>query len=170
MASTSITLEPAPTATLGRTDATRRWAMRFPDGELRFAGTTRVEADHAGATLEALAGPDLARALVRVELGVVLSDGAGPYLVDVDGALVLVVGSHGASSDVSVAISEAAPDHDIGLVAPLGSGVWIWRAVAAVAPGQRVMALDQLADCGDLLAAQGWEARWNAPAAIDPAE
>ena len=144
--------------------------MRFPDGELRFAGTTRVEADHAGATLEALAAADLARALVRVELGVVLSDGAGPYLVDAHGAIVLVVGSHEASSDVSVAISEAVPDHDIGLVAPLGSGVWIWRAVATVTPAQRVAALDQLADCRDLIAAQGWETRWRAPAPGDPAE
>ena len=144
--------------------------MRFPDGELRFAGTTRVEADQAGATLEALAVPDLPRALVRVELGVVLSDGAGPYLVDAQGALILVVGSHEASSDVSVAISEAAPDHDIGLVAPLGSGVWIWRAVAAVTPVQRVTALDQLAKCRDLIAARGWETRWRAAAAVDPAE
>jgi hypothetical protein len=169
MASASITLEPAPSATLGRTDTTRRWAMRFPDGRVRFAGTTRVEADQATATLEALAVPELHRALVRVELGVVLSDGAGPYLVDANGALVLVVGSHEASTDVSVAISEAAPNHDIGLVAPLGSGVWVWRAMASVAPAQRVSALDELAECRDLSAAAQWQTRWRSTARADPA-
>ncbi len=156
-----MTIEPEPSAALGKTDPTRRWVMRFPDGARRFAGATRVEAERARATLEARAAPDLDRALVRVELGVVLSDGAGPYLVGANGGLVLVVGSHDASSDVCVAIGEASPHHDIGLVVPRGSGVWIWRVMAAIAPAQRVAALDQLAECRDLPAAEAWQTQWR---------
>lgn len=155
-----VTIEPAPTAMLGRSDVTRRWAMRVTDGSSRFSGVTRVEAERAASSLATLAPDDLDRALVRVELGVVLSEGAGPYLVDAVGGLVLVVGSHDALSDLSVAIGEARPDHDIGLVAALGSGVWIWRAMATIAPVDRVAALDGLAECGDLVAVHEWERTW----------
>jgi hypothetical protein len=166
----AITTEPAPAATLGKTDATRRWALRFPDDIDRFAGITRVEADTALPVLETLETVDLARALVRIELGVVLSEGAGPYLVDAIGSLVLVVGGHDAAPDVSVAIGEARPGHDIGLVSPVGSGVWVWRAMVAIAPADRIAALDALAACADLAAARGWERAWRRSPAVEPGE
>lgn len=143
-------------AALGSSDPTRRWALRFPDGAVRFAGVTRIE---GFAAAEALAGePDPGRALVRVTLPVVLSDGAGPHLVDADGRLVLALGPHPHVAGTSVAMGEAAPDHAIGLVEPAGDGgLWRWVALARVAPGGRVAALDAIDAAPDRAAAARWE-------------
>ena len=143
-------------AALGSSDPTRRWALRFADGSVRFAGVTRIE---GFAVAPALAGaPDPARALVQVTLPVVLSDGAGPHLVDADGRLVLALGPHPHVADASVAMGEAAPDHAVGLVEPAGDGgLWRWVARARVAPDGRVAALDALDAAPDREAAARWE-------------
>ena len=142
-------------AALGSSDPTRRWALRFADGSVRFPGVTRIEGFAAAA---ALAGePDPGRALVQVTLPVVLSDGAGPHMVDAEGRLVLALGSHPHVAGASVAMGEAAPDHAIGLVEPADGGLWRWVARARVAPEGRVAALDAIDDAPDREAAVRWE-------------
>lgn len=143
-------------AALGGSDPTRRWGLRFGDGVVRFAGVTRTE---GAAAAEALAGePDPDRVLVHVTLPVVLSDGAGPHLVDAGGRLVLVLGPHPHLAGASVAMGEAAPDHAIGVVEPADAGgLWRWVALARVAPGGRVAALDAIDAAPDRAAAVRWE-------------
>jgi hypothetical protein len=143
-------------AALGSSDPTRRWALRFPDGVERFAGLTRIEGFAVADALAGEADPD--RALVPVTLPVVLSDGAGPHLVDADGRLVLALGAHPAIAGASVAMGEAAPAHAVGLVERAGDGpLWRWVARARVAPGDRVEALDALDAAPDRAAAVRWE-------------
>jgi hypothetical protein len=143
-------------AALGSSDPTRRWALRFADGRERFAGVTRIEGFAAVEALAEEADPD--RALVQVTLPVVLSDGAGPHLVDADGRLVLALGPHPHVAGASVAMGEAAPAHAIGLVERAGDGpLWRWVARALVAPAERVAALDALDAAADRAAAVGWE-------------
>lgn len=144
-------------AALGAPDPTRRWALRFPDGAVRFPGVTRIE---GFAAAEALAGePDPDRALVQVTLPVVLSDGAGPHLVDVSGRLVLALGPHPRIAGTSVAMGDAAPDHAVGLVERAGDGpLWRWVALARVGPEERVAALDAIDAAADRDAARRWEA------------
>lgn len=77
MTAPGFTIAAAPAATLGRTDLTRRWAIANPTRAC-FAGVTRVEAAAAIPVIEGLGQTDVDQALIRVELGVVLSDGAGP--------------------------------------------------------------------------------------------
>lgn len=145
-------------AALGSSDPTRRWALRFADGTVRFAGVTRIEGFAAAAPLGAAPDPD--RALVQVTLPVVLSDGAGPHLVDADGRLVLALGPHPHIDGTSVAMGEAAPGHAIGLVEAAGEGgVWRWVARARVAPEGRIAALDAIDAAPDREAAARWEAR-----------
>jgi hypothetical protein len=97
---------------------------------------------------------------VQVTLPVVLSDGAGPHLVDADGGLVLALGPHPHIAGASVAMGEAAPDHAIGLVEAAGDGgVWRWVARARVAPEGRIAALDDIDAAPDREAAARWEGR-----------
>jgi len=139
-------------AVLGSSDPTRRWALRFPDGTERFAGVSRIEGFAVAEALAGVAEPD--RVLVRVTLPVVLSDGAGPHLVDADGRLVLALGAHPRIAGTSVAMGEAAPAHAIGLVERAGDGpLWRWVARAQVAPADRVTALDALDAAADRAAA-----------------
>ena len=56
-----------------------------------FAGLTRPESEAVAQWLEGFDASGRTAALIPIELGVVLSDGAGPHLLDVSGALVLVV-------------------------------------------------------------------------------
>jgi hypothetical protein len=143
-------------AALGSSDPTRRWALRFADGSVRFAGVTRIEGFAAAAALAR--EPDPGRALVQVTLPVVLSDGAGPHLVDADGRLVLALGPHPHVAETWVAMGEAAPDHAIGLVEPAGDGgLWRWVTRARVVPEGRVAALDALDAAPDREAAARWE-------------
>ena len=144
-------------AALGSSDPTRRWALRFPDGTDRFAGVTRIEGFEVAEALAGEADPD--RALVQVTLPVVLSDGAGPHLVDAAGRLVLALGPHPRIGGASVAMGEAAPDHPVGLVERAGDApLWRWVAHARVAPGERVAARDALDGAPDRDAARRWEA------------
>lgn len=153
---------PDPAAPLGRSDRTRRWRLCFADGGTGFPGLTPVEADRVGARLDGLPGSRRRRCLVAVELGVVLSDGAGPYLVDADGALVLVVGPHPAMPGSAVAMGPAEPGtHRVGAVTDRGGGVWEWLASGVVSDGRRIAALDDLADVEDAEAVTAWERRWS---------
>lgn len=144
-------------AALGGSDATRRWGLRFPDGRTRFAGVTRPEGLAAAPVLAELAGVDAERALVQVALPVLLSEGAGPHLVDASGRLVLVLGPHPSVAEARVAMGEPSPDHAVGLVEPVEGGVWRWLARAAVEPSGRVAALDALDAVADRASAIAWE-------------
>jgi hypothetical protein len=152
----------APDAPLGRADATRRWALRFPDGRVRFPGVIRPDAAAAVDVLSAMA-PDLwDAALVRVELEVVLSDGAGPYLVAPDGTLVLVLGTHPEIRDLAIAMGQ--PDgtrHLVGLVRELAGGVWGWWTSAGVPSSARVAALDALVELASADEVDGWARRFG---------
>lgn len=153
----AIDIVAAPDAPLGRADHTRRWALRFPDGADRFPGVIRPEAEAAAAVMGAMAPAAWSTALVRVDLEVVLTDGAGPYLLDVDGTLVLVLGGHPAMADLCVAMGQ--PDgatHHVGLVREVAGGVWGWFADARVPSSARVQALDGLVTTGSPADVEGW--------------
>jgi hypothetical protein len=153
-------LVPCQGAPLGGGDPTRRWGVRCADGVVRWPGLTRPE---AVALVDALEGRDvvLADVLVQVELDVVLSDGAGPYLVDADGLLVLVVGPHPAADGDHVAIGQPGPQRArIGAVRRTGfAGGWVWIVRAEVPGPARITALDALAAAGDQAALRGWADR-----------
>ncbi len=158
----SATTVPAPDATLGRADPTRRRRLRFSDGREGFPGVTAVEADRVGDVLDALESADRGAHLVAVGLDVVVSDGAGPYLVDAEGRLMLVVGAHPAVPETSVALGPGAPGrHRVGAVRAASPGLWRWVACADVPDGRRVEALDGLAAAADPAALGGWEAAWG---------
>ncbi len=91
-----------------------------------------------------------------ITLPVVLSDGAGPYVLDADGRITLVLAPHPAVAGAHLAMGEAAPDHRIGLVRPVAGPVWEWVARAEVAAARRVDALDALDAVADEQAAAVW--------------
>lgn len=145
-------------APLAGGDPTRRFGVDV-GGVVRFPGLTRPEANDACTWLGTMDGDACATALVPVELGVVLSDGAGPHLLDADGTLVLVLGPHAHIAGASVAMGSPSPLHAVGLVRPDGPG-WRWIVRAAVGDAQRIAALDALDVCADEAAAREWGARW----------
>ena len=151
-------IAPTPDAPLGRSDATRRWALAFEDGTPWFPGLTRPEAEAAAPWLAPMRPAERRDALVAVVLPVVLSDGAGPYVIDGRGRLVLVLGPHRSLGGASVAMGPAEPDHVLGLVERNGAG-WRWIARAEVAPADRIAALDELDEVSDLPAAAAWADR-----------
>lgn len=158
-----IALIPAPHAPSGRGDVTRRWALRWPDGAVRFAGVTRTEGAAAARGIARI-GPPAGRALVQVALPALLSEGAGPHLLDAEGRLVIALGPHPHLAGRRVAMSEPRPRHRIGLIEQAGAGlVWRWRLVADVSAERRVAALDALDACADEPAARAWQARWGQP-------
>lgn len=149
----------APDAPLGAGDPTRRHAVRF-EGRALMPGLTRPEADAAAQWLRAVPGPDRALALAEVSLPVVLSDGAGPHLLDADGALVLVLAEHPRLAGASVAMGAPSPLHAVGVVRPLPGGGWIWLARAQVPDARRVAALDALDAVGDGSGLAAWADEW----------
>ena len=157
-----ITIVPAPEAPAGRSDPTRRWALAFPDGAVRFPGVARTEAARAAPGLAGLEPAALERALVEVALPVVVSEGAGPYLLDAGGRLTLALGSHPRVAEAAVAMSEPLPGYRLGLVRRrAGEGVWTWLAMAEVSEEERVQALDDLDEQGAEEALGDWERRWR---------
>lgn len=154
-------LVPAPGAPLGAGDPTRRWALAFAGGAVRFPGITRTEADRVAAALGAAAPERRDRMLVEVALPVLLSEGAGPHLLDASGALVLGLAAHPALAPARVAMGSAPGGERIGLAAALGAGLWEWR-VSAVVPGpRRVAALDALDAAAGDADALAWQGRWR---------
>jgi hypothetical protein len=81
---------------------------------------------------------------VAVTLPVLLTDGAGPHLVDEAGTLVLALGPHPAVPEAKVAMGPAAGGVVVGLVRPVGGPVWAWLVRAEVAEAERTRALDVL--------------------------
>jgi hypothetical protein len=141
-------------------DPTRRWALAFPDGAVRFPGIARTEAEEAIAALGRMEPARWERSLVEVTLPVLLSEGAGPYLLDDGGRLVLVLGPHPHLEGARVAMGQPAPDHRIGLVSPRGEGrIWEWLADAPVPAARRIDALDALDAVADVEGALRWQAR-----------
>ena len=104
-----IAIREAPAAPAGSGDPTRRWALAFPDGATRFPGIARTEGQAVLAALEGVAPADWDRHLVEVTLPVLLSEGAGPHLLDAGGRLTLALGAHPALEGERVAMGEAAP-------------------------------------------------------------
>jgi len=158
-----ITVVASPRAPAGSADPSRRWALAFPDGIERFAGITRPEGDAAAPALGEMAPGGWERALVEVVLAVVLSEGAGPYMLDASGRITLVLGPHPRVAGAHLAMGEPAPAHRIGLVRRRDDGpVWEWTARSDVAPARRVEALDELDTAADAGEAGAWERRWRA--------
>ncbi len=152
-----IALRDAPSAPAGAGDPTRRWALEFPDGRTRFPGIAPTEARSVMPELERLDPGGWDRALVEVALPVVLSDGAGPHLLDASGRLTLALGPHPVLAGLRVAMGEPSPDHRIGLVRRVGGRLWTWVVDAEVAPARRVEELDRLDAAADEEAARGWQ-------------
>jgi hypothetical protein len=156
----AIALVPAPDAPAGASDATRRWALAFPDGAVRFAGLTPEEAAAVPAAMAGWAPGRWDRALVEVVLPVIVSDGAGPYLLDATGRITLALGDHPTLPGLRVAMGEPRPRHRVGLVRPTGEvRLWEWGWDAEVDPEMRVAALDALEGVTDADGADGWQRR-----------
>ena len=146
-----------PSAPAASADPSRRWAIRLPDGRERFGGVTRPEAQRAIPALAALHGDAWDAALIEVTLPVLLSGGAGPYLLDAEGRITLVLGAHPAIPEAHLAMGEAQPDHRVGLVRRVADGAtWEWIAARRVAPGSRVATLDDLDGLTDRAQAERW--------------
>lgn len=155
---TEIAIVAAPRAPAGSGDPSRRWALAFPDGIERFAGITRLEGEAVIPALGASRADRWEAALVEVTLAVLLTEGAGPYMLDASGRITLVLGPHPALSGIHLAMGEPTPDHRIGLVRRRVDGpVWEWVVRSDVAPDRRVGALDELDALTDLAAAGEWE-------------
>lgn len=147
-------------APLGRGDATRRFGLRLADGAVCFKGLTRPEGTAAAPGIARVEASG-SRALVAIPLPALLSEGAGPHLLDSDGRVVIALGEHPRLGGRRVAMGEPAPGHRLGLVADTsGARVWCWVVRATVAAQQRVAALDELDACADDAAAWAWQARW----------
>ena len=149
----------APDAPLGGGDPTRRHAVRAA-GRVLMPGLTRPEAEAAAQWLRDVPGPDQLLALAEIALPVLLSDGAGPHLLDSDGGLVLVLGAHPHLAAAGVAMGAPSPRHAVGVVRALPAGGWIWLARAEVPEAQRVPALDALDAVGDAAGLAAWADAW----------
>jgi len=155
---------PANDAALGSGDPTRRWALADHRGAVRWPGLTRNEADALAVALSVSDPADADAVLGQVELGVVLSDGAGPYLLDADGVLVLVIDAHPRVDGVAIAMANTATDRvRIGAVRPLAAaGGWQWLARTGCAAVDRIRALDELAAATTTAGLREWHQTWNA--------
>jgi hypothetical protein len=155
-----------PGAPLGAGDPTRRHGIEEDGcGPILFPGLTAPEAREAARTLGPLTADERRRRLVAVALPVVVSDGAGPYLLDARGRLTLAVADHPAVPGGRVAIGRGHPRHRVGLVAPAPPGTgWRWEAWAEVSAEDRVAALDGLDAVADAEGLPAWTAAWSATA------
>jgi hypothetical protein len=140
-------------------DPTRRYAVAA-DGQVLLPGLTRDEAARACEWLGGLPAADRGMALAEVALPVVLTDGAGPHLLDAAGRLVLVLGTHPALPDADLAMGQAGAGYVVGLVRRVGDGGWAWLAVANLHEEERVAALDELDALADGRGLRGWAQGW----------
>jgi hypothetical protein len=153
----AIAIQEAPAAPAGSGDPTRRWALAFPDGAARFPGLARTEGQAVLAALAAVDPADWDRHLVEVSLPVLLSEGAGPHLLDAGGRLTLVLAVHPSLPEERIAMGEAAPAHRIGLVHRVEGRLWRWKADAEVEPARRVTELARLDAVSDEAGAKRWQ-------------
>jgi hypothetical protein len=153
-----IAVVAAAGAPAGAADPSRRSGLRLPDGSVRFAGLGSEEAEEVRGAL-ARGGPDLwDRALVEVTLPVVLSDGAGPHLIDGAGRLVLALADHPHMHGTRVAMAPAGRGFEVGLVRrAAGPRLWEWAGRTRVAADRQVAALDALDAVADGAALRAWE-------------
>lgn len=148
-------------APLGASDTTRRFAVRLPDGEVRFRGVTRMEGAALCDRLRGLRAVPADDLLVSIGLPVMVSDGAGPYLLAADGSLVLVLGPHPTIQGALVAMGQTNPDQLVGTVRDDPSAGWHWTACASVDPERHIGALDGLAEATDLSGLRAWSTLWD---------
>lgn len=158
---------------LSAADPTRSRGIQVGSrGRALFPGLTPVEADRFAQELRDALSPDsvgdeirpeviASELLVRVELPAILSDGAGPHLLDAAGRLTIAVGPHSLISGARLAMGEPHPEHTIGLVQPLYDGDehpfgWRWIGRRDVPPAGRVAALDQLDALESVEAVAAW--------------
>lgn len=140
-------------------DPTRRHAV-VVDGRVLMPGLTRDEAARACDWLAGFDPADHSMALAEVALPVVLTDGAGPHLLDAGGTLVLVLGPHPALADARMAMGQAGRGYAVGLVRPVGGGGWAWLVRTEAADIERVAVLDDLDAVADWPGAREWAQRW----------
>lgn len=156
---------PAPAAPLAGGDPTRCCAVA-DEVATRFPGLTRPEADAVAGWLGTVPVAERDALLVPVELGVVLSGGAGPYVLDAHGGLVLVLAPHPAVEGASVAMGGTPGAeglvHPVGLAEPHGRA-WRWVVRVGVRQADRVAALDALDECVDMPGAIAWQAAGGLP-------
>jgi hypothetical protein len=145
-------------APAGSGDPTRRWALGFPDGVTRFPGIARTEADLVIPRLARTAPAQWDVALVEITLPAVLSEGAGPHLLDAAGRITLALGPHPALAGRLVAMGEPGPTHRIGLVERVDGRLWRWTVDAEVEPARRIEELDRLDAAADEAGARRWQA------------
>lgn len=148
-----------PDAPLAGGDPTRCHGVLIGDRVL-FPGLTRPEAEAACAWLAPVDATDRGLALAEVALPVVLTDGAGPHLLDSTGTLVLVLGPHPHIGGACVAMGAPSPRHAVGVVRALGDGGWMWLARAEVDEEMRIAALDGADGAVDGEALHGWAREW----------
>jgi hypothetical protein len=156
----AIAVITAPDAPAGAADPTRRHALLFPDGRARFAGIAPDEADEVIPAVRNRPAADWDRLLVEVALPVVLSDGAGPYLLDDAGLVTLAIAPHPRIAELRVAMGAPSPGHRVGVVRKAdGTRLWEWIADAVVSPARRVEALDGVDDAADAADLARWQHR-----------
>jgi hypothetical protein len=150
-------IQPAPDAVLGRSDDTRRWAIVDAAGERRFPGVTRPEARRA---LGGLPRASWGAYLVAVALPVLLTDGAGPHLLDAEGNLVLALADHPHLPGCKLALGPLRGAEQAGVVEPAGAeALWRWATRAVIDPAHRAAALGALEAVIDRAQLEGWVRR-----------
>ncbi len=124
-------------------------------------GLTRPEAEAACEWLSALDESDLALALAEVVLPVVLTGGAGPYLLDADGALMLALADHPAVPGARVVMGAVPGGSAVGAARPVSGPGWAWLVRACVDDTGRVRALDEMSDACTAAELRQWADRWG---------
>lgn len=148
-----------PDAALAAGDPTRAFGVGT-GGRVLLPGVTRPEAEDACRWLAVLRADEQPLALAEVALPVVLTDGAGPHLLDAGGALVLALAPHRGIAGARVAMGAPGPLHAVGLVRAHAGGGWGWMARAEVGDRRRVHALDALDAVRDPAGLASWARAW----------
>ena len=140
-----------PSRVHGVTDGTR----------VLLPGLTRPEAEAACEWLAALDESDLPLALAEVVLPVVLTGGAGPYLLDANGALMLALAEHPAVPGARVVMGAVPGGSAVGAARPVSGPGWAWLVRARVDDADRVRALDEVDDACTAADLRQWADRWG---------
>ncbi len=152
-------ITPAPDAPAGASDVTRRWAILCPDGRQRWPGLTRGEAADHLAGHAAFAGRDIDRVLAPAQLPAVLSDGAGPHLVDARGEIVIAIADHPLLPG-AVGMGGPGPEYTVGLLLGRSDLPWRWRVRARLGD-DRIAALTELDQAASDVELDAWRDQWG---------